>query len=690
MLTKNLVIFILFVLLSMAEITAWASSESKDSVHPKKDLLQLSLEELMNVAIVSASKKKQKLADAPAAVFVITSDDIRRSGATSIPEALRMAPGVQVGRIGTDKWSVSIRGFNGRFSNKLLVLIDGRSVYTPLSSGVIWSQQDVLMEDIDRIEVVRGPGATLWGVNAVNGVINILTKHATQTQGALLTIGGGSFEQGFASARYGGKITENTAYRIYAKGFKRDHTTTLSGNSAHDNWHSARAGFRIDHTRDIDELTVQGDIFVNDISDALIPLNASPSAALNVINRKEFGGNIRLRWDRKLSEQSSIMFQTYYDRVQNQLAPQTKHADSFDVELQHRFPLFNTHDITWGLNYRLFHTHAINTFITSFFPQTRSNYFVSGYVRDEIELLPEQLKFSLGVRLGYNNLSGIEVQPNARLMWTPNSRNSIWASVSRAVRTPARGEQDVLINMGISPPQPDLTGSQLPIMQAVLGSNHFNAEELLAYELGYRHQFNNRASLDITGFFNDYDHLRDFALGAIQPTSGAHRDLILSIIQQDHLMLPIFFTNKGSAHAYGAEISIDLIPHEKWRLQGNYSYLTISTKSNPAFTAIDASTGGAGKANPHHQLSLRSNFDLSEKLQFNLWLRYVSGLSFYAISDYVTMDANMTWKPVKNIEFFLVGQNLFKQQHRESQSDFIRTVPSTVPRGIYTGVRWEF
>lgn len=244
--------------------------------------------------------------------------------------------------------------------------------------------------------------------------------------------------------------------------------------------------------------------------------------------------------------------------------------------------------------------------------------------------------------------------------------------------------------MGISPPQPDLTGSQLPIMQAVLGSNHFNAEELLAYELGYRHQFNNRASLDITGFFNDYDHLRDFALGAIQPTSGAHRDLILSIIQQDHLMLPIFFTNKGSAHAYGAEISIDLIPHEKWRLQGNYSYLTISTKSNPAFTAIDASTGGAGKANPHHQLSLRSNFDLSEKLQFNLWLRYVSGLSFYAISDYVTMDANMTWKPVKNIEFFLVGQNLFKQQHRESQSDFIRTVPSTVPRGIYTGVRWEF
>jgi len=690
MFIQHLVISILLVSFAITGIHAWAYEASENEANLKSDLLQLSIEELMNIEVISASKRKQKLTETPAAVFVITGDDIRRSGATSIPEALRMAPGVQVGRIGTDKWSVSIRGFNGRFSNKLLVLIDGRSVYTPLSSGVIWSQQDVLMEDIERIEVVRGPGATLWGVNAVNGVINILTKNAANTQGTLLTAGGGSFEQGFIAARHGGKINENTAYRVYAKGFKRDNTKTLSGSSAQDNWHSARAGFRIDHTGDIDAVTLQGDVFINDISDALIPFGSSQSAGLDLIHRKEFGGNIRLRWDHQFSDQSSIIFQTYYDRVQNQLAPQTKHAESFDAELQHRFPLFNSHDITWGLNYRLFHTRALNTFITSFNPQARSNYFVSGFVRDEIELLPDQVKFSLGVRLGYNNLSGIEVQPNARLMWTPDSRNSLWASISRAVRTPARGEQDVLINMGVMPPQPDLTGSSLPIMQTVFGSNRFNAEELLAYELGFRHQFNSQASLDITGFYNDYDHLRDFGIGTIQPAIGTHRDLIVSVLQQEHLILPLLFNNKGSAHAYGAEIAIDWMPHEKWRLQGNYSYLTINTKSNPAFTAIDASTGGAGKASPQHQLSLRSNFDLSEKLQFNLWLRYVSGLSFYAISDYVTMDANMIWKPVKNVEFFLVGQNLFKQQHRESQSDFISTIASTIPRGIYTGVRWEF
>lgn len=676
--------------LVLVQSLAKASSMNKNVVKDQ-DLFEMSLEELMNVEVVSVSKRSQRLSEAPSAVFVISGEDIRRSGATSIPEALRMAPGVQVARIGTDKWSISIRGFNGRFSNKLLVLMDGRSVYTPLSSGVIWSQQDTFIEDIDRIEVVRGPAATLWGVNAVNGVINILTKRADQTQGTLLTAGGGSFEQGFVGARYGGKINEDTPFRVYAKGFIRDHTTTLSGDSANDNWHSARAGFRVDHTRGIDEFTLHGDIFVNGITDTVMrPVFLQSNTGLDIIDRNETGGNIRLRWDRKFSERSSLMFQTYYDRVHHQLAPMTKYAESFDAEFQHRFPLLDRHGMTWGLNYRLFNTDTLNTLITSFVPAQASNYFVSGFIRDEISVLPDKLKFSLGVRLGYNNLSGFEVQPNARIMWTPDTQNSVWASVSRAVRTPARGEQDVIINNGIIPPQPDLTGSPLPIMQAILGSNRFDSEKLTAYELGYRHQLNTHASIDVAGFFNDYSDLRDFELGMIRPATGVHRDVILALLQQEHLMLPIFFNNQGSAHSFGAEVSIDWRPHERWRLQGSYSYLEIDTKSNPAFVEIDASTGGAGKANPHHQMSLRSNYDLSDRLQFNLWLRYVDELPFYAISDYVTMDAKMSWRPVRNIEFFLVGQNLFSQNHRESQSDFINTVASRIPRGIYTGVRWDF
>lgn len=266
-------------------------------------LLNLSIEELMNIKVTSVSRRPEKLHQVASAVFVITQDDIRRSGATSIPEALRMAPGVDVARVGTDKWSISIRGFNGRFANKLQVLIDGRSVYTPLFSGVIWSQQDTLIEDIERIEVIRGPGATVWGANAVNGVINIITKKAADTQGTLFTVGGGSFEHGFVGVRYGGKLNEDTPFRIYAKGFTRDNMTTLTGTNANDNWHSARTGFRVDHSRGIDQLTLQGDIFVNSIGDSLLqPTLTVPFTRLDTVDSKEKGGNIRFRWDRTLSE----------------------------------------------------------------------------------------------------------------------------------------------------------------------------------------------------------------------------------------------------------------------------------------------------------------------------------------------------------------------------------------------------
>ena len=315
----------------MAENKTAGNTKPKDN-----DLLALGIEELMKIEVTSVSRRSQKLSEVSSAIFVITQDDIRRSGATSIPEALRMAPGVEVARLGTDKWSISVRGFNGRFANKLQVLMDGRSVYTPLFSGVIWSQQDTFMEDIERIEVIRGPGATVWGANAVNGVINIITKKAADTQGTLLTSGGGSFERGFVGVRYGGKLNEETPFRIYAKAFSRDPMSSLSGGNVKDDWQSARAGFRLDHSRGIDQLTVQGDIFINRIGDSLLqPSLAAPFTRLEIADTKEIGGNIRLRWDRNFSDKSSIMLQTYYDRVHNQLAPWTKYAESFDVDFQH-------------------------------------------------------------------------------------------------------------------------------------------------------------------------------------------------------------------------------------------------------------------------------------------------------------------------------------------------------------------
>jgi len=461
--------------------------------------MSLSIEELMNVKVTTASRNPQKLNEVSAAVFVITQDDIRRSGATSIPDALRMAPGVQVERIGTDKWAVSIRGFNGLYDNKLQVLMDGRSVYSPLFSGVLWEQIDTLMEDIERIEVIRGPAAVSWGSNAVNGVINIITKKAADTQGTLLTAGGGSFEQGFVGARYGGKINEETPFRVYAKGFSRDHTQSLSGGNANDQWHSARGGFRVDHNRGIDQFTLQGDLFSNFNGSTLDKngLSLSPTLTSAMRGHNE-GGNIRFRWDRTFSESSSFMLQIYYDRSRQVIQPLGKSdAESFDVDMQYRFPLFDRHNITWGANYRLYHNKVFDTNLVTFSPRERTNHLGSTFIRDDITLIPDRLLLSIGSRFEHNDFTGMEIQPNARLMWTPNTENSVWMAVSRAVRTPSRGEIDGMINLT---PQfqsfPGLSALPFPIAASLQGGNHFNSEKLIAYELGYRHQFSPQASID--------------------------------------------------------------------------------------------------------------------------------------------------------------------------------------------------
>ncbi len=340
----------LFIILSLCCCANFAFAGSK---RVNNQLLDLTIEELVKVEVTTASRHSEKLTEVASAVFVITQDDIKRSGATNIPEALRMAPGVEVARIGTDKWAINIRGFNGRFADKLQVLMDGRSVYNPLFSGVQWEQQDTLMEDIERIEVIRGPGAAVWGANAVNGIINIITKKAADTQGTLLTAGGGSFEHGFVGARYGGKINEETPFRIYAKGFTRDHVKSISGENANDAWHSTRGGFRLDHNRGIDQLTLQGDIFYNSIGNALDKsLLSAPIIQADAARGHNEGGNIRLRWDRTFSEKSAIMLQTYYDRVDYRLLTVSQfRAESFDIDFQHRFPLFDRHDLTWGANY---------------------------------------------------------------------------------------------------------------------------------------------------------------------------------------------------------------------------------------------------------------------------------------------------------------------------------------------------
>ena len=646
-------------------------------------LIELSLEELMNVEVTSVSRRSQKISEVASAIFVITQDDIRRSGATSIPEALRMAPGVVVSRIDASKWAIGIRGFNGRSANKLQVLMDGRSVYNPLYAGVQWEQQDTLMEDIERIEVIRGPSAAVWGANAVNGVINIITKKAAETQGLFLTAGGGSFEHGFFGARYGGKINESTPYRFYAKGFTRDNLTSTSGENANDAWHNARGGFRLDHARGIDQFTLQGDLFYNSIGDRLDKSQLSaPIVQIESSRGHSKGGNIRLRWDRTYSDKSSIMLQTYYDRADFTLLTSSQFiTESFDIDFQQRFPLFDRHDLIWGANYRLYHNKVFDTELFSFSPRQQTNHLASLFVRDEITLIPERLRFTLGARLDHNDFTGLEIQPNARLMWTPNEQNSVWVSVSRAVRTPSRSENDVSLRARTLSAIPgSSTTLPFPVLVQIMGSSSFNSEKLMAYELGYRHQFSPQASVDIAVFYNDYSQLRDLSSGFPSFNSSF----------PPHLVLPVSFTNQASGHTHGIEVSADWRPIDRWRLQGNYSYLDMHIHSNPAFKKLDPTTGGADKASPQHQVSLRSNYDLSERMQFNLWLRYVSGVDFFNIPGYVTMDTRLAFKPTKNVELFLVGQNLLSQNHREIVADFIPSIPTNIPRGVYVGAAWRF
>ena len=648
----------------------------------ENQFLGLSIEELMNIEVITASRHSQKLNDVAAAVFVITQDDIKRSGATSIPDALRMAPGVQVERVSTDKWAVSIRGFNGVYANKLQVLMDGRSVYNPMFSGVQWEQQNTLLEDIERIEVIRGPAAAVWGANAVNGVINIITKKAADTQGTLFTAGGGSFEHGFFGARYGGKINDSTPYRFYAKGFTRDHLASTTGDNIRNQWHSARGGFRLDHSRGIDQFTLQGDVFYNANGDTVDRSQLNfPGISQNGSRGHNEGGNIRLRWDRVYSEQSAVMLQMYYDRVRFKLDPiGDSDAESFDVDFQHRLNLMEKHNITWGLNYRLYHNTVFDSVISKFTPRKQTNHQFGAFVRDEISLLPERLMFTIGTRLDHNDFTGLEVQPNARLIWTPNASNSVWMSVSRAVRIPSRGENDVTAVAGQLQGLSGFPVFANSILATIQGSSNFNSEKLIAYEVGYRHQISPQASIDLAGFYNDYTQLRDLSFGAFATDSGF----------PGQFLLPVTLSNDATAHTWGVEASADWKPFSQWRLQASYSFLDMHIQSNGLLKQLDPTTGGADKVTPQHRVSFRSNYDFSEKLQLNLWLRYVSNIAFYDIPDYVTMDANLTFKPTRNVELFLVGQNLFRENHQEFVSDTIPTLQGLIPRGIYVGARWQF
>ncbi len=495
--------------------TPAVSPAERDTV----DLTELTLEELLEIEVTLASRKSETLTRAAAAIYVLTREDIRRSGATSIPEALRMVPGLQVAQIDASKWAVSIRGFTAQFANKLLVLIDGRSIYTPLFSGVFWDAHDVLLEEVERIEIIRGPGAALWGANAVNGIINIVTRHASASRGSLVTGGGGVEERAFGNLRHGGTLGEATFYRIYAKYFKRDGTADALGREVADGWNAVRGGFRIDHdSPEGNALTLQGEFYDGNVGQAIVraPASLSPPYTLTFNNEIGIsGGHVLGRWTRRFSETSDLSWQLYYDlatRGDRVNGSETRHT--FDLDFQHRFGLGRRQEIVWGVGYRSTSDAFENTFAISLSPDSRTDHLLSAFLQNDIGLVVDRLRLTLGSKLERHTTTGLEIQPNLRLLWTPSEKQTVWAAASRAVRTPSRFETDGEVVVQIVPPDSAFAGSPVGML-TVSGSRNLLPEELFAFELGYRTRPTDRLFLDLATFYNFYTHLRTVEPGEL-------------------------------------------------------------------------------------------------------------------------------------------------------------------------------
>lgn len=660
----------LLLLLAFPWHTAALASGGEDMA-PEMDLTELSIEELVEIDITSVSKKSQKLADAAAAIFVITSEDIRRSGATTIADLLRMVPGLQVARIDTNKWAVTARGFNGRLANKLLVLMDGRSVYSPLFSGVFWSIQDTLLEDIDRIEVIRGPGATLWGANAVNGVINIITKSAKDTRGNLVVAGAGTEERAFGAVRRGGSLGPDAAYRIFAKAFSRDESVDSSGSDYTDDWTGWRAGFRMDREAEgEDSVTLQGEIYTGDASDIITtPTFAPPFTETAEEGIDSFNANVLARWTHLLENRSEMTLQLYYDRTDYDIDLIEIRADTIDIDFLHRFGLGNRQEIVWGLGYRFIHDDIVGSDNIQFTSDSETTDIFSGFLQDEIAFLDKKLRLTIGSKFEYNDHTGFEIQPNARVAWTPGTGYSAWAAVSRAVRTPSRGEEDSRFNLAVAPAGPGTL-----LLASAFGNPDLSSEEVVAYEAGFRKRLTPRLSLDLALFFNDYRRLLD------DRADGISFEMDPS---PPHLLHTSHLETDMKAETWGVEIASEWMILDGWRLHGAYSYFQLSLDPVGDEKTPDES-------DPAHQVSLRSQMDLSKAVELDVWVRYVDDISDQEVDDYVALDVRLGWKPCAGVEISITGQNLLEDEHAEFVSEYFSIRPAEIERSFYGKITWVF
>jgi iron complex outermembrane recepter protein len=610
----------------------------------------LSLEELSKIEITTTSKESAPAFRTPAAIFVLTEVDIRRSGATNIPDLLRLAPGVEVAQIDSAKWAIGIRGFQGRLSKSVLVLIDGRSVYTPLFAGVYWEMQDTMIEDIDRIEVIRGPGATVWGANAVNGVINIITKSAKDTRGTRVTAGGGNVEQGFVNARHGGG-NDRLSYRVYGRGFTRGPQFHPGGRNF-DDWRRVQGGFRLDGSRGTrDSFSLLGNAYRTVAGTELTITGYSPPyAVIRDANGTFSGQNVVGTWRRSLSGRSDVQVRGFYDRTDRNDLNYREVRHTFDMDAIHHVRAA-AHNLIWGGGVRISPSRYTQTVPTVDFQPHKQTYSIySAFAQDTISFAQDRLNFTLGAKFEHNSFSGFEYQPSGRLAWTPNDRHTLWAAITRAVRTPARTEEGFAFTALLDP--------AAPAFLRLIGDAQFKPEQLVGYELGYR-TFSPKAGLivSVNGFYNRYNDILSIEPGAIAVESDP---------APAHVLLPIYFRNGLTVETGGVEVASLWDARSWWRINGSYSLMRLNATRRPGSKDPGTSAQLEGSS-PRHKIVAGSSLMLPHAVELSLVYRHVSGLPSpdVRVAPYSTGDVRIARRFSRELELSVNARNLMQPSHFE-------------------------
>ncbi|HET7818385.1 MAG TPA: TonB-dependent receptor, partial [Bacteroidia bacterium] len=598
----------LFSLFLALVLSNFVYAQTTDSTLFPHNLKKLSLEDLMNIEVTSVSKRPEKLTEVASAIQVITYEDIRRSGVKTLPEALKLAANLQVAQVNSSQWAISARGFSNVLANKLLVLMDGRTIYTPMYAGVFWDVQNVLLEDVDRIEVISGPGGTLWGANAVNGVINIITKSAADTKGFFAETAYGSNMQGSGSIRYGGKITKDISYRVFATGFQMGSVLDTNGVKVDDEWKMAKGGLRIDwNSSERNKLSLLANSYYgrpNPESDS-IPVIAS-------------GNNALIRWNYVFSEKIDCQLQAYYDRTWRDFGNKfTEDLKTYDIEWQNRFKIGKQHSITYGLGFRKMDHDVANLELFGFFPAKKTLYLSNGFLQYEILFLENKLRLTVGSKVEHNTYTQFQYQPNGRITFIPTKKQTLWAAVSRAVRNPSRIDRE-------------FKASLLPTLPIIMGSDSFQSETAIAYELGWRFQPIKKISISLSTFYNEYDDLRSAEPGHI------------------FLNYPITFANGVKGKTYGIELFSNTELTKWWSLRYGYTFLRKELEVKPNSKDLNKAT--AESNDPEHQIMLQSTVDLPYHFQLGTVVRYVDKLPKPAVPYYIGLDVRLSWELGKFLE----------------------------------------